>query len=382
MNADDLLKLLTKEDIKDICEDLGSSYSKDGKSDTIIFDSFCHGSDSHKLWYYHSSHTFTCFSCCGTMSLWQLIAFCMGWDVREDFYKILKYVADKKGVSLHKKTTRIRRGGRQTNTDMEFLSKHLRKRTTIDGFEIRYYDDKVLNNFEEAYPLCWAEEGIDPLIAEIFDIRYNWHDNQAIIPHRAMNGKLMGVRCRCFNEEDVEAGRKYIPLKWEGEWLRYPTGSTFYGLYENQENIRRARRARLVEAEKSVHKYGSYYGQENNIALALCGTNFTMTQLRILIDLGVRDVDVLLDKEYCEAWFSEEFNNTKEQRQMFMYFKKLRKMVKLMLNYFNVNIIIDYEDRLELKDSPLDKGKETLELLLQDSWTVTDINEFNDLIGE
>ena len=54
MNADDLLKLLTKEDIKDICEDLGSSYSKDGKSDTIIFDSFCHGSDSHKLWYYHS----------------------------------------------------------------------------------------------------------------------------------------------------------------------------------------------------------------------------------------------------------------------------------------------------------------------------------------
>lgn len=322
------------------------------------------------------------FSCCGSMNLWQLIGLCMGWDTKEDFYKIIKYVADKKGVSLHKKVTRVRRRGSQENSDMEFLSRHLRKRTHQDRFEVKYYDDAVLNNFDEAYPLCWQEEGINGLIADVFDIRYNENENQAIIPHRAQNGELIGVRCRCFNEEDVEAGRKYIPLRWNGEWLRYPTGSTFYGLYENQDNIRRTRKARLFEAEKSVHKYGSYYGQENNISLALCGTNFTMTQLRILIELGVRDVDILLDREYCSAWFTDEYKGTKEQKQMFMYFKKLRKMVALMINHFNVNVVLDEEEVLELKDAPIDRGKEVLEELLKNAWTVTDIAEFDELIGD
>lgn len=382
MEAEELLKLLTIDDVIEICEDLGSCYHKEVKRGVVVFDSFCHGSDSHKLWYYHESRTMTCFSCCGTMNLWQLIGLCMGWDTKEDFYKILRFVADKKGVSLHKKTSRVRRRGSQENTDMEFLSRHLRKRHTTDRFEVKYYDDSILQTFEEAYPLCWQQEGINGLTADVFDIRYNEHQNQAIIPHRALNGELIGVRCRCFNEEDIEAGRKYIPLRWNGEWLRYPTGSTFYGLYENQDNIRKARKVRLFESEKSVMLFESYYGRENNIALALCGTNFTIAQRNILISLGVRDVDILLDREYCELWFTEEYKNSKERKQMTMYFKKLRKMVSLMLNYFNVNIVLDSDELLDLKDSPIDKGKEVLELLLKDAWTITDIAEFDDLIGD
>lgn len=382
MEADELLNLLTIEDVIDICEDLGSSFHKEGKNKTVIFDSFCHGSDSHKLWYYHESHSFMCYSCCGSMSLWQLIGLCMGWDVKDDFYKIIRFVADKKGINLHKRTTRIRRVSKQDNTDMEFLHRHLRKRNNYNRFEVHYYDDRVLNNFDELYPLCWKEEGISPEVAEAFDIRYNEYDNQAIIPHRALDGGLIGVRCRCFNEEDVEAGRKYIPLRWNGEWLRYPTGSTMYGLYENQDNIRRCGRVRLFEGEKSVMKNGSYYGQENNIALGLCGTNFTTTQRDLLLKLGVKTVDILLDREYCQQWFEEEYRNTKEYKQMIMYFKKLRKMISLMLNYFTVNVVIDTEGLLDLKDSPIDKGKEVLEQLLSNAWTITDIDEFDELIGD
>lgn len=321
------------------------------------------------------------FSCCGSMSIFELVALCLGYDVRQDFYKVISYIADKKGIDLHRRTQRISRG-MQKNTDMEFLNRHLRKRRTFERFETHYYDDKVLKLFEEAYPLCWEEEGIDPEIAEFFDIRYNEHDNQAIIPHRAMDGGLIGVRCRCFNKEDVDAGRKYIPLRWNGEWLRYPTGSTFYGLYENQDNIRKYKHVRLLEGEKSCLKYGSLYGQENNIALALCGTNFTTTQRDILLNLGVQTVDIMLDREYCKEWFDEEYKNTKEYKQMIMYFKKLRKMVVLMLNYFTVNIIIDTEEVLDLKDSPIDKGKEVMETLIANAWTVTDISEFDDLIGD
>lgn len=61
MDANELIGLLTKEDVIDICEDLGSTFHKVQNSNVIVFDSFCHGSDSHKLWYYHDSRRFTCF---------------------------------------------------------------------------------------------------------------------------------------------------------------------------------------------------------------------------------------------------------------------------------------------------------------------------------
>ena len=37
---------------------------------------------------------------------------------------------------------------------------------------------------------------------------------------------------------------------------------------------------------------------------------------------------------------------------------------------------------LDLKDSPIDKGKEVMETLIANAWTVTDISEFDDLIGD
>ena len=41
----------------------------------------------------------------------------------------------------------------------------------------------------------------------------------------------------------------------------------------------------------------------------------------------------------------------------------------MLFSYFTVNIVIDLDDRLELKDSPTDKGKEVFELLLKDKKT-------------
>ena len=61
MDSKDLLDILTKDDIINICEDLGSNFHKEEKNNVIVFDSFCHGSESHKLWYYHNSKMFTCF---------------------------------------------------------------------------------------------------------------------------------------------------------------------------------------------------------------------------------------------------------------------------------------------------------------------------------
>ena len=54
----------------------------------------------------------------------------------------------------------------------------------------------------------------------------------------------------------------------------------------------------------------------------------------------------------------------------------------MLFSYFTVNIVIDLDDRLELKDSPTDKGKEVFELLLKDKITIVDVDrDFYELFG-
>ena len=67
---------------------------------------------------------------------------------------------------------------------------------------------------------------------------------------------------------------------------------------------------------------------------------------------------------------------------MFNYFKKLKKISQMLINYFTVNIVIDWDNQLDLKDSPTDKGKEVFESLLKQKITIYDVeDDFKELFG-
>ena len=190
-------------------------------------------------------------------------------------------------------------------------------------------------------------------------------ESQAIIPHRAENGDLIGVRVRNFDPEVVERGAKYTPLLLGGKWYRFPTGSTFYGLYENGDDIERTGVAYLVESEKSVMQLDTMY-DGHGLGVATMGTNFSTTQRDILVNKGVRRVYICFDREYRDEWYDEEFDNTQEQRLMFGYFKKILKIYKMLSNYMEVNVVLDWEGLLPMKASPTDCGKEVFERLIKD----------------
>ena len=100
------------------------------------------------------------------------------------------------------------------------------------------------------------------------------------------------------------------------------------------------------------------------------------------MDLGIREVTICFDKEYCEQWYTDEFKDTKEQKLMFNYFKKLKKICKLLNNYFIVNIVIDFDNKLDLKDAPVDKGKKVFEELLRNKITIDDVDkDFQEYFG-
>ena len=96
------------------------------------------------------------------------------------------------------------------------------------------------------------------------------------------------------------------------------------------------------------------------------GTNFSTMQRDILVNKGVRRVYICFDREYRDEWYDEEFDNTQEQRLMFGYFKKILKIYKMLSNYMEVNVVLDWEGLLPMKASPTDCGKEVFESLIKD----------------
>lgn len=379
VKADDVLKQLTDDNVIDIMKELGSDDYRYGKG-CLIFRSVCHGSDSFKLYWYREAKRFHCYSCCGNMSMWEMICFSQGWDIENDFGKAVAFVCRVANIRINHKKTRTDKSRDLTTEDMSILSRHLARRNKREA-PMEVYDYSIMNKFEEAYPIQWEDEGIDGLTAEKFDIRLDSSESQAIIPHRAENGDLIGVRVRNFNPEIVERGAKYTPLFLGGKWYRFPTGSTFYGLYENGNDIEQSGIAYLVEAEKSVMQLDSMY-DGHGLGLATMGTNFSTMQRDILIKKGVRRVYICFDREYKDEWYDEEYDNTQEQRLMFGYFKKILKLYRMLNNYMEVNVVLDWDGVLPMKASPTDCGREVFEKLIREQCiTICDEQELLELCG-
>lgn len=379
MEVKDLLKKVREEEVIHILSELYNAHYIHDKEGNLIFESICHGSTSHKLYYYQDEEVgkFHCYVCGTHCNIIDLLIELEGYTFNES----MRVVGECLGINTN--TYRRERGLKrinQVNTDLEFLSLHNRKKRVIRKVET-IYDDKVLDNFDCVYPLCWRQEGIDGVTAEKFDIRYDYEENRAIIPVRNLNGDLIGVRVRNFNDSAVDRGFKYLPLEYQGESYRFPTSTTLYGLYENQEVIKSKRRVILFEGEKSTQIVDSFY-EGNCYALSTYGTNFGVVHRDILLTLGVTEVTFAWDKEYCEEYFGESYDNTKEQRLMYGFLDKLKKACTLLHSYVTINLLIDFDDELDLKDAPVDKGKEVFESLLKKKVTIVDVEEdFKEMFG-
>ena len=97
--------------------------------------------------------------------------------------------------------------------------------------------------------------------------------------------------------------------------------------------------------------FETYYGREKNIAVATCGSNFSLYQFQLLRRAGAERIIIAYDNE-GKTWSEKE--------------KQREKLVKICKRYNKeclMGFITDTSGLLGLKDSPIDKGKETFELL-------------------
>lgn len=309
----------------------------------IIAKTICHNGDTHKLYYYENTSLCKCYTgSCGSFDIFELVQKVQDLDLNKAIYFVVNF------FNLQSKLE-------ETDEDFSVEDwKDFSRHSKLGEIEVK--NDRVqlpqIPNYIEHYPqpriLNWEKEGISYDVCKFMNIKYNPVNGSIIIPHRDSDGRCVGIRQRTLVQEDEVYG-KYRPARFQGQLCNHPLAFNLYGLDVAKDNISSLRTAIIVESEKSVLQYISYFGTKNDICVAVCGSSLSKYQFQLLLDCGIQELVIGFDKDF-EDFNSEEYNKVEQ---------KLLKLYNKYSQYVNISFLFDKENNiLGYKDSPLDCGKD------------------------
>ena len=347
-NIQKLKDKITDEDIKNILAEF-NAYPIYENDENIVFPTVCHNLNaeeaSPKLYYYKNSKMFYCFTEC--QKSYDIISLLVQINkIRNNnynFWDIVDYLADK--IQYKEDFFELEQESLVYSTVKDYYKKIYNK------IKVEYFNNDILNFFQNYLPYEWAKEGITYQNLIKYDIKYYQYENEIIIPHYDIDKKLVGIRIRALNDEDMIFG-KYRPLKLENKIYAHPLSQFCYGLWLNKGNINKTKQAIIFEGEKSVLKGEQL---EYNNTVACCGSNISKIQIQQLIQCGAKEIVIAFDKEY---------KNRKDSKNE-KYYNKLYELANRYKLYCNMSFIFDFNNNLKEKDSPIDRGIDNFNYLLQ-----------------
>ena len=351
MDFKELRDQLSDEMIKDILAQFNVEPVEENE-ESITFPTCCHNLEggSPKLIYYKNTKLFHCYTeCSATFDIFTLLQ--KMYRLRDQEITLGQAVSicdlDPSSLSVENRVL-------NALEDIRYMQSLNNIYIGDINAEFKTYDKGILKKFSFDYMglMPWIEEGISIEALQKFNIKWDAFRQAIVIPNFNYSGDLIGIRERYFRPEDVKKG-KYRPFYDQGVLYNHPTGRTFYGIYENHKNIERKHMAIIFEGEKSVLKYSSIYGNQNNISLATLGQNITKDHIQYLLKMKVSHVILAYDSDY------EDYAQLKEVE------KKYIEKAKILSPYFNVSILMDYDFELPYKSSPIDGGKDIFENILK-----------------
>ena len=262
----------------------------------------------------------------------------------------------------------------------EIVSKRIKNGFAILSNPKPLVPDKIEKNWEEQLPVynhhilecftqqprfldVWMSEGIDYDVLIEFGVRFDMVRNRIVFPILDRNGRLVGIRVRNFNQDDLDSGRKYMPLWHNEELYNCPKMMVVYGYYQNKAVIKKLKEVIVFEAEKSVLKYGSCFTQNKSVAVG--GSSFSQYHGIILKDAGVTKIVLAFDNDY-----SEDGDRYYGLKKMIKEAKKIQDMG------FEVEIIYDWEQEyLGNKDAPIDLGRSVYSKLYRERKKLAEVIE-------
>lgn len=339
---------LTIEQVADLLMTLGADPVT--KGELIMCRTVCHGGDSHKLYYYDNTKLFRCYTeCSDTFDIFELIVKIQTQGgAKYSLPQALHYICNYFGIELESQNFEDNSNQLQDWKILNRYDKILNNdKEEIRKVEMKIYDDKILSYLPHPRILPWEEEGITKEIINSHNICYNPSSQAIVIPHYNINGELVGIRERTLIKENEIYG-KYRPMYLNKIMYNHPLGFNLYNINYSAENIKRTKKVIIFEGEKSPLLFASYFGQENDITVAVCGSALSSYQVKILLDLGVEEMIIAFDKQFQELGDKEHLG----------WVKKLKDINKKYSKYVKVSYMFDKWNILGYKSSPIDEGRE------------------------
>lgn len=349
-DKDEIKEKLTTSMVFDIVNEFGGepSYSDFGFISTTI----CHNKPkegSRKLYYYENTKLFKCYTGCDEyfdiFELLKKIHILRGhkeWSL----YDSVRWIASRYGFG-----PKFEIEDKFNLPDWDVFEKYQKIANTkaeVKKIQLPAYDINILKNLQ--YPIIadWVDEGITKEILRKNLIGYYPSGEQITIPHFDIDGRFVGLRGRALGEDDAKRFGKYRPIVIGNTMYNHALGLNLYNINNSAEHIKTAKTAIIFEGEKSCLLYQSYYGRENDITVACCGSSVSQIQIQILLDLGVKEIVIGFDRQFKER-------NDEE----FVHLVKNLKSINSKYNkYATISFLFDKENKLPYKASPIDCGSE------------------------
>lgn len=319
----------------------------------ILSSTICHnepGEGSRKLYYYANSGLFRCYTGCDNyfdiFELTRKIAN-IQWSEEYDLNDAVRWVARRFGIA-----GRLEDGTEDEEKLDDWLHlarydklKEIEVKNNI--FELKEFNSDILERFNyDVIIKPWLDEGISQEVIKLAKIGYYPGGEQITIPHFDINNKFIGLRGRTLIAEEAETFGKYRPIRVNKTLYNHPLGMNLYGINWNKDSIKTMEKAIIFESEKSVLMYASYFGWDNNIAVACCGSSLSNKQMQLLKDLGVKEVVIAFDRQFQELGDKECKHLTKNLTRLNDKYKQ-----DMVISFiFDKNMITGY------KASPIDEG--------------------------
>ena len=320
----------------------------------FISDTICHnppGEGSRKLYFYENSDLFKCYTDCDcafdifelTIKVAQIQS-----NRKMDLNDAVRYLAAKFNIVITLDDTED-----IGLADWQYLIAYDKINdipTANQVPQLKEYDKRILEPLaiNPNYLTPWINDHIKPEILAHAQIGYNFSTDQISIPHFDKDGRFIGLRGRTMVKEDAEQFGKYHPMIINKQQYNHSLGLNLYNLNNSKDNIKRMSKAIVFESEKSTLQFQSYFGLENDISVACCGSSVSSYQIQLLIEAGAREIIIAFDRQFQELGDNE--------------FKRLKaKLLGLHKKYKNevlISFIFDKHLITSYKASPTDEGPE------------------------
>lgn len=319
----------------------------------ILSATICHnmpGEGSKKLYFYTNSGLFQCYTGCqGYFDVFELVrkVASIQWGEDYDLNDAVRWIAKRFGISGTledgKASDEIEDWKLLANYDRIQEIEPKAKSAVI----LKEYDSAILDRFNYQIKLTpWLREGISQEALNQARIGYYLGGDQITIPHFDKDGRFIGLRGRTMCKEEAELYGKYRPMKVNHQQYNHPLGMNLYNFNFSKDNISTMEKAIVFEGEKSTLLYKSYFGIENDISVACCGSNLSAYQVQLLLEAGAKEIIIAFDRQFQEIGDKEFKHLTKNLTRINEKYKS-----DVIISFmFDKNMITGY------KASPIDEG--------------------------